>query len=97
MDIETITIFDFNGRTIQELVVEESSININFSIVSRNDIPNIDDVDNQYFINATPIEINSIKNKIIDLRPHTENGKIVAKFQAIDQFKLYTGIDYEES
>ena len=34
MDIETITIFDFNGRTIQELVVEESSININFSIAN---------------------------------------------------------------
>jgi shikimate 5-dehydrogenase len=63
--------------------------------VSRNDIPNIDDVDNQYFINATPIEINSIKNKIIDLRPHTEDGKIVSKLQAIHQFKIYTGIDYE--
>ena len=34
MDIETITIFDFNGRTIQELAVEESSININFSIAN---------------------------------------------------------------
>ena len=34
MDIETITIFDFNGRTIQKLVVEESSININFSIAN---------------------------------------------------------------
>lgn len=34
MDIETITIFDFNGRTIQELVVEESFININFSIAN---------------------------------------------------------------
>jgi hypothetical protein len=65
--------------------------------VSRNDIPNIDDVNNQYFINATPIEIKSIKNKIIDLRPHTEDGKIVSKLQAIQQFKLYTGIDYENT
>jgi len=74
-----------------------SKLNINFSIVSRNDIPNIDDVNNQYFINATPIEINSIKNKIIDLRPHTDDGKIVSKLQAIHQFKLYTDIDYENS
>lgn len=34
MDIETITIFDFNGRSIQELVVGESFININFSIAN---------------------------------------------------------------
>jgi len=74
-----------------------SKLSITFSIVSRNNIPNIDDVDNQYFINATPIEIKSIKNKIIDLRPHTEDGKLVSKLQAMYQFKLYTGIDYENS
>lgn len=74
-----------------------SKLNINFSIVSRDDIPNIDDVDNQYFINATPIEINSSKNKIIDLRPHTIDGKLVSQLQAIHQFKIYTGIDYENS
>ena len=34
MDIETITVIDINGRIIQELVVEESSININFSIAN---------------------------------------------------------------
>jgi hypothetical protein len=87
---------------IEKYGVEEGTarflkLNINFSIVSRDDIPNIDDVDSQYFINATPIEIKSSKNKIIDLRPHTEDGKLVSKLQATQQFKIYTGIDYENS
>ena len=34
MDIETIIIIDINGRIIQELVIEESSINMNFSIAN---------------------------------------------------------------
>jgi shikimate dehydrogenase len=85
------------GGFAKAIMYSLSKLNINFSIVSRKDIPNIDDVGNQYFINATPIEIKSIKNKIIDLRPHTEDGKLVSKLQAIHQFKLYTGIDYENS
>ena len=72
-------------------------MNIEYKIYERADVNKIDKQHNKIFINATPIDIESTRNKIIDLRPHTENGKIVAKFQAIDQFKLYTGIDYEES
>ena len=85
------------GGFSKAIMYSLSKLNINFSIVFKNDIPNIDDVDNQYFINATPVEIKSSKNKIIDLRPHTEDGKLVSKLQAIYQFKLYTGIDYENS
>jgi shikimate 5-dehydrogenase len=72
-------------------------MNIDYKIYERADVDKIDNQHNEIFINATPIDIESKRNKIIDLRPHTEHGKIVAKFQAIDQFKLYTGIDYEES
>jgi shikimate dehydrogenase len=85
------------GGFAKAIMYSLSKLNISFSIVSRNDIPNIDDVNNQYFINATPIEVKSIKNKIIDLRPHTEDGKLVSKLQAIHQFKLYTNIDYENT
>ena len=39
--------------------------------------------------NATPIDV-SIKGDLVDGRPHTIEGKIIAKLQAFEQFKLYT-------
>ena len=93
-DIKHVNIIGFGGfgKAISHAL---SKLNITFSIVLRNDIKNIDDVSNQTFINATPIEIVSNKNNIIDGRPFTEEGKIIARLQAIEQFKLYTGITYE--
>lgn len=84
-----------NGGFAKAIMYAFIRLNINFSIINRNEIVNIDDVENQYFINATPIEIKSNRNKIIDARPFTEDGKEIARLQAIEQFKLYTGIDYE--
>lgn len=72
-------------------------LSIKYNIINRSDIKFIDEVSDMIFINATPIEIKSEKNKVIDLRPNTNYGKMVSKYQAIHQFKLYTGIDYEDS
>lgn len=83
------------GGFAKAIMYAFSKLEINFSIVNRNDIPNIDDVTNQYFINATPIEIKSKTNTIIDARPFTTDGKEIARLQAIEQFKLYTQINYE--
>ena len=69
-------------------------LGISFSIVTRKDIPNIDDISDEYFINATPIDIQSTINTIIDARPNTDDGKKIAKLQSIEQFKLYTNINY---
>ena len=69
-------------------------LGISFSICNRENIKNIDDIKNEYFINATPIEIISKHNTIIDGRPNTDTGKEIFKHQAIEQFKIYTGIDY---
>ena len=70
-------------------------LDITFDIYYRDEIKMIDDISGQYFINATPVEIDSAYNTIIDARPHTMEGKEIARLQAIEQFKLYTGIDYE--
>jgi hypothetical protein len=86
-----------NGGFSRAIQYTLKKMNIEYKIYERADVDKIDKQHNEIFINATPIDIESRRNKIIDLRPHTEHGKIVAKFQAIDQFKLYTGIDYEES
>lgn len=83
------------GGFAKSIMYAFSKLNINFSVVSRGDILNIDDVENQYFINATPIEIISNKNTIIDGRPFTDTGKEIFLNQAKEQFKLYTGINYE--
>lgn len=68
-------------------------LNISFSILLRNDVENIDDVKDEYFINATPEEITSQNNFIIDARPFTIIGKMIFELQAKEQFKLYTGIE----
>ena len=86
-----------NGGFSRAIQYTLKKMSIEYKIYERADVDKIDKQHNEIFINATPIDIESRRNKIIDLRPHTEHGKIVAKFQAIDQFKLYTGIDYEES
>jgi shikimate dehydrogenase len=70
-------------------------LKIGYVVYRRNDIDSIDEVEDQYFINATPIEVVSKKNTIIDGRPFTETGKEIFKYQALEQFKLYTGKDYE--
>lgn len=67
-----------------------SQLSIDFSIVSRKDIPTIDEVTGQYFINATPAEIVSEVNTIFDARGFAEVGKEISRLQAEEQYKLYT-------
>jgi shikimate dehydrogenase len=86
-----------NGGFSRAIQYACRKMNIEYVIFEKNDIENIYKISNETFINATPIEIESINNKMIDLRPHTHYGKMVANFQAKHQFKLYTGIDYDAS
>ena len=83
-----------NGGFSKAIQFACNKMNIQYKIFERNDIGSIESITNQIFINATPIEIKSLYNRIIDLRPHTHYGKIVAELQAKHQFKLYTGIEY---
>ena len=43
----------------------------------------------QKIFNATPVDIEN-KLNLIDARPNQYAGKIIAKFQAKEQYKLYT-------
>lgn len=83
------------GGFASSIMYAFSKLNISFSICGRNDIENVDSVQNEYFINATPVEIKSNKNHILDARPFTDFGKEIFKLQAKEQFKIYTGLDYE--
>jgi shikimate dehydrogenase len=83
-----------NGGFSKAIQCACKNMNIEYKIFGRNDIDNISSILNETFINATPIEIKSIYSRVIDLRPHTHYGKIVAEMQAKYQFKIYTGIEY---
>jgi shikimate dehydrogenase len=92
-NLKHINIIGFGGFG-KAIMYAFDELGITFDIYHRNEIKDIDDIENQFFINATPIEITSEKNKIIDGRPFSETGKEIARLQAIEQFKLYTGINY---
>lgn len=70
-------------------------LNINFEIIDRNHWDKIDHLKDQIIFNATPVDVYTKNNKIIDARPFTVEGKEISLNQSIDQFKLYTGIDYD--
>ena len=55
----------------------------------------IDSLKNETLFNATPVNVMSTDNNIIDGRPFTNTGKQISLEQAKIQFKIYTGIDYE--
>lgn len=86
-----------NGGFSKAIQYACKKMNIEYKIIKREDTKTMFNVVDEIFINATPIEFESTHNKIIDLRPHTHYGKIVAEYQAKHQFKLYTGIDYGTS
>ena len=83
-----------NGGFSKAIQYAFDLLKIGYVIYYRNDINQIDEVVDRYFINATPVEITSKYNTIIDGRPFTETGKEIFRLQALEQFKLYTGKNY---
>jgi shikimate dehydrogenase len=67
-----------------------NTLNIKHNIITRDTISSMNHTKNVIYINATPIDVVSEHNIIIDLRPHTIDGKNVARKQAQHQYKLYT-------
>ena len=62
-------------------------ININYKIITRENWSILETTDKLIF-NATPVEL--FNKNLIDGRPFSRDGKIIANFQAEEQFKLYT-------
>ena len=79
-----------------KLSISGSSKYLNFEIIDRKNWYKLSKLKNKWIFNATPIEVNMVDNNVIDGRPFTQEGKIIALNQAINQFKIYTGIDYDE-
>ena len=65
---------------------------IEYEIINRKSWNQIHDLNNQILINATPIDVPTTTNKVIDLRPTKDHGKKVALYQSQELFKIYTGL-----
>jgi len=85
--LSTITILG-NGGFSRAVQYACNVLNINFKLITRKNWDNINNIDGWIF-NATPVDIIN-EYKLIDGRPSTPQGKIIAELQAKEQYKLYT-------
>lgn len=61
--------------------------NISYQVIDRQNWSKINKLSG-YVFNATPIDVDT-KAYLIDARPHTIQGKLIAQFQSEEQYKLY--------
>lgn len=94
LDIDFLYILG-NGGFSKSIQYTCELLNLNFEIIDRKNWYKLSKLKNKWIFNATPIEINVVDNTVIDGRPFTQEGKIISYNQSIQQFKLYTGINYD--
>ena len=63
-------------------------LDVTTEIITRSNWGIIKNVSTPIF-NATPADIVT-KQQLLDARPHTPEGKIIANLQAVEQYRLYT-------
>jgi shikimate dehydrogenase len=88
-DINFLTILGDGGfsKAVQYMCTHK---NIPYEVITRKDWDRVYNLKG-YIFNATPIEVIT-KGHLIDGRPFTQSGKIIAKLQAEEQYKIYTNI-----
>jgi shikimate 5-dehydrogenase len=94
LDIDFLYILG-NGGFSKSIQYTCELLNLNFEIIDRKNWYKLSKLKNKWIFNATPIKINVVDNTVIDGRPFTQEGKIISYNQSIQQFKLYTGINYD--
>lgn len=86
------TIILGNGGFSKAIQYTLKKLDIEYDIITRDRWGEIKNIKNNIVFNATPVEVKLDNVTLIDGRPFTEKGKEIAKYQAIEQFYLYTGI-----
>jgi shikimate 5-dehydrogenase len=84
--IESLTILG-NGGFSKAVQYFATQSDIPYSIITRDKWDLIPQLTGHIF-NATPVDVIN-KGNLIDGRPFTEQGKIIANFQAEEQYKIY--------
>jgi len=87
-----------NGGLAASVKVAAIELGLNVNNIIRSNWNELNELHNKFIFNCTPLTIipNS-SNTYIDCLVKTESGAMFHKEQAKHQFKLYTGIDYENS
>lgn len=77
-----------NGGFSKAIQYACKQLNLNYQIIDRQNWDKINST-KHYIFNATPVDLGSGEN-IIDGRPHTKSGKIIAETQAQLQYEIYS-------
>jgi shikimate 5-dehydrogenase len=90
-EVKNITILGNGGFSLAAQYVCRIR-GINYEIITRDGWDEVKNLKGWIF-NATPIDVES-KGRVIEARTEFESGKLMSRYQAIEQFKIYTGIEY---
>jgi len=86
-----------NGGLSQAVQVASMDLGFKINLITRRNWKELQSLQNCLIYNCTPLSITLDKpNCYIDCLIGTETGNLLHKYQAQKQFKLYTGIDYED-
>jgi shikimate dehydrogenase len=87
-----------NGGLAASVKVAANELGLNVENIVRDNWDRLYTLKNKFIFNCTPLKITTDSTNIfIDCLVETESGSMLHKEQAKHQFKLYTGIDYENS
>lgn len=84
-----------NGGFSKAIQYTLKKLDIEYKLITRENWEEISNIKNTVVFNATPVDVQINNVTFIDGRHFTEKGKEIAKYQAIEQFYLYTGIKIE--
>jgi shikimate 5-dehydrogenase len=80
------------SKAVQQAVKD---LNLDYTLVTRDNWDTIGDIRNSVVYNCTPISVNINKyNTYINSDVKSETGLRLATLQASKQFELYTGLDF---
>lgn len=79
-----------NGGFSKAIQYTCNILNIKYNVITRDKMNLVSNLEG-ITLNATPLDIKGVK-QLIDCRPFTKQGKIIALLQAEEQYKIYTNV-----
>lgn len=87
-----------NGGLASSVKVAANELGLNIENIVRENWDTLYTLKNKFIFNCTPLTITlDPTNTYVDCLVETESGNMLHKEQAKHQFKIYTGIDYENT
>jgi shikimate dehydrogenase len=87
-----------NGGLASTVKVAATELGLNVENITRDNWDTLYTLKNKFIFNCTPLTITTDSSNVyIDCLVESESGIMLHKEQAKHQFKLYTGVDYENS